>query len=74
MAETDPRIVKVVYINYRREASVRLIIPHDIFYGSNEWHPTPTWLMNAWDVEKDALRTFAMKDISSWMPLPRHDS
>lgn len=71
MLRLDPeKIVKVTYKNHKGETSVRRIIPHSnsIFYGSNEWHKEPQWLLWCWDMDKSADRTFAMKDISSWEP------
>ena len=58
--------VKIVYTNYRGETSVRSIIPIKIRFGKTEWHPEEQWLLDAFDVEKDAERSFAMKDIQKW--------
>jgi predicted DNA-binding transcriptional regulator YafY len=62
------RYVLIDYVNYRGERSERLVEPAQIYFGSNEWHPEPQWLMDAWDHQKQAYRTFAMKDIHSWNP------
>jgi predicted DNA-binding transcriptional regulator YafY len=61
--------VKILYTNWKGVTKTRLIIPKEIFYGSNEWHKKEQWLMRAHDVEKDAERTFAMKDIKEWNSL-----
>ena len=29
-------------------------------FGSTQWHPEPQWLLQAWDVDKDAERDFAL--------------
>lgn len=58
--------VTIDYTNYRGERGVRTIYPERVFWGRNEWHPIDQWLMEAFDVEKNALRTFAMKDIHGW--------
>lgn len=34
-----------------------------IYWGANEYHQEWQWLINAWDIDKDAMRTFALKDI-----------
>ena len=60
------RSVAVRYRNYRGEIAVRLIIPGHIFWGSNSYHPEPQWLMDCWDVNKSANRTFAVRDILAW--------
>lgn len=57
------------YKNYRGEAGYRKVIPIHIVFGANEWHPEPQWLLYALDLEKNAPRFFAMKDIKGWMPL-----
>ena len=53
----------VSYTNYRGETANRIIKPMSIYYGSTEWHKEPQWLVNVWDVEKQAARTFALKDM-----------
>lgn len=58
--------VTIVYTNYKGITSVRDILPIKILFGSNEWHKEDQWLMEAVDIEKNAPRTFAMKDIRTW--------
>ncbi len=58
--------VKVIYTNYRGETSERVIVPKELFWGKNEWHPEEQWLLLAFDVGKNADRTFAVKDIKKW--------
>lgn len=60
------KIVNLVYTNYKGKTSIRKVIPKTIMFGHNEWHIEDQWLMLAFDVEKDADRTFALKDIKSW--------
>jgi predicted DNA-binding transcriptional regulator YafY len=62
--------VLIDYTNYRGERSVRKIVPGQLYFGHNEFHKEDQWLLDALDVEKDALRTFAMKDIHSWAVEP----
>jgi hypothetical protein len=73
MSETESRqiddngkAVHVVYTNYRGETAVRKIVPERIWFGSTEWHPKDQWLLDALDVEKQAKRSFALKDIRAW--------
>lgn len=63
---TDPREVTIDYTNYRGERSLRRILPLGIFWGANEWHPEEQWLLSAVDLEKNAARILAMRDIHSW--------
>ena len=62
--------VTIDYTNYRGERGLRRIIPDQISFGSNEWHPEPQWLMLAYDCEKKAERLFAVRDIHSWQVGP----
>jgi predicted DNA-binding transcriptional regulator YafY len=58
--------VKICYTNYRGETAIREIVPIKIWFGSTDWHPENGWLLDAFDIEKGADRSFAMKDIKSW--------
>lgn len=64
---SDKEEVTILYTNYKGETAYRKIIPTGkIWFGSTEWHPEKQWLLDAHDVEKGALRNFAMKDIKEW--------
>lgn len=52
------------YTNWRGQRSLRHIIPKNLFFGSNEWHPEPQWLIAAWDCDKKADRTFTLAGFS----------
>lgn len=58
--------VTIDYTNYKGERRERRIVPERIYWGSTEHHPSRQWLLDAYDVEKDAARTFAMSNIHSW--------
>jgi predicted DNA-binding transcriptional regulator YafY len=55
--------VHIDYTNHRGERNWRAVVPHHIWHGTTEYHMTPQWLMTAWDMDKRAIRVFAMKDI-----------
>lgn len=61
-----PRFVEISYTNYRGEHRRYQILPHNIWYGKNEYHPIPQWMLNATDVNRNVVRDFAMKDIADW--------
>lgn len=61
--------VVIDYTNWRGERATRVIEPWSITFGRTEHHPERQWLIKAWDIEKEAVRTFAMKDIHSWQPV-----
>ena len=62
----SPQWVRILYTNHRGETRPRLIRPMRLLFTSNEWHPEPQWMLQAWDLEKDIERTFAMLKILSW--------
>ncbi|MBI4948247.1 WYL domain-containing protein [Candidatus Berkelbacteria bacterium] len=66
MIYDQSQIVTISYTNYRGEKSDRRIVPLKIWFGSNEYHKDNQWLLDAFDITKDAIRSFAVKDITSW--------
>ncbi len=64
--EQGRALVAIDYTNYRGERSTRRVRPRRLYYGQTMHHPELQYLMDAWDFDKDAERTFAMKDIHSW--------
>ena len=59
-------IVIIDYTNHRGERRKRKILPHNIGFKATEWHPEMQWVLSAYDFEKDAMRSFAFKDIHGW--------
>ena len=59
--------VKILYTNWRGETAVRIIVPKEIIFIATEWHPEKQWCLIAFDVEKQAERSFACRDIKKWM-------
>lgn len=62
--------VMIDYTNHAGVRAMREIIPllNGLRFGSTDWHHAPQWLLDAHDVAKDDMRTFAVKDIHSWAP------
>lgn len=58
--------IKVLYTNYRGQTAIRTIVPLRIYFGSTEYHSRQQWLLELWDIERAALRTYALKEISQW--------
>ena len=59
--------VQIVYTNHRGKTRDRLIQPVGLVWSNgNEWHPEPQWLLDAVDLEKGEIRSFAMKDVYNW--------
>lgn len=68
LKQSDPsQVVKIKYTNYRGEISYRTIVPKTIWFGHTEWHSDEQWLLEAEDLEKKAIRHFALKDIQKWL-------
>jgi predicted DNA-binding transcriptional regulator YafY len=61
------QVVQVVYTNYRGETAKRTILPRRIWFGTCEWYPEDQWLLDAFDLDRGADRTFALKNIRSWL-------
>lgn len=59
--------VTIVYTNYKGVTATREILPLEILFGHTDWHPEDQWLLRAFDIAKQAERTFAVKDIKSWV-------
>ena len=63
------RQVRIDYTNWKGERGVRVIVPYSIVFDSNDFHKDKQWLLEAFDTSKNAMRTFAMKDVHSWAPV-----
>jgi predicted DNA-binding transcriptional regulator YafY len=59
--------LKFVYTNWQGETAERSVIPIKIWYGKTDFHPKEQWFLKAIDVEKNAQRDFALKDIKSFL-------
>lgn len=60
--------VNIEYTNHRGDRSVRRIIPRNFTFGITSFYPTPQWLLAAFDVDKQAMRVFALQNIHEWKP------
>ena len=57
-------IYEFTYTNWKGVTRTRRAQFWFLWWGSTEHHSEPQWLIDAWDVEKDDDRTFALADIS----------
>ena len=60
------KAIKVKYKNYRGEIGIRFIIPMEIYWGQTNYHLHDQWLVKVWDIDKNAERIYAFKDIESF--------
>lgn len=74
----SPQPVEFVYTNYKGSTSKRRVRPTRIWFGTTEHHAKPQWLLDAYDLDKKASRTFSIADLREWAPaqqgLPRVSS
>ena len=63
------REVSFTYTNWKGEASQRQAIMCRLYWGANEWHKEPQWLIEGFDMVKGAVRTYAMRDVSDVKPV-----
>jgi predicted DNA-binding transcriptional regulator YafY len=67
MEEYNPKhTVWIRYKNYRGETADRRIVPKQIRFASTPWHVEEQWLLDAFDIGKQAERSFALKDVLEW--------
>jgi predicted DNA-binding transcriptional regulator YafY len=67
MAAMSKPVVTIDYTNWRKVRSLRRVKPTGrMIFESNEYHREPQWFVEAWDVDKEELRLFAVVDIHSW--------
>ena len=62
----DNQKVKILYKNWKGVTSYRNIVPKSVEFKATEWHPEEQWILNAFDIDKQADRAFALKDIKEW--------
>lgn len=53
------------YVNWQGVQGHRRAKIEKVMFGSTEYHPEAEWLMEAWDLDKEAVRFFAMKDMAN---------
>jgi len=63
--------VVIKYTNYLGETTERHIIPIRIYFGSTQYHQEAQWLLEAFDLDRDVARTFALKGVLGWESKPK---
>lgn len=59
--------VKFKYLNYKGELLIRNVIVREISYGSNEFYPTPQFMIIGYDLDKKDIRTFIFSNIKDFV-------
>ncbi len=57
--------VEFTYTNHRYETSVRRVQPISVYFGATAFYTKPQWLLEAWDLDKEAFRDFALARIQT---------
>src|SRR5581483_7715488 len=58
------KAVRILYRNWKGELALRVIVPTgELYWGKNQWHKEEQWLLDAVDIEKCAVRSFAILGI-----------
>lgn len=52
--------ISLRYTNWRGDTAQRVIVPKRVWFGKTEHHPDPQWLLDCWDVDRNAERTYAL--------------
>lgn len=55
--------LQFLYTPWQGETATRQVTDPELWWGATTWHPTPQWLLKAWDVDKQAWRDFAVESI-----------
>lgn len=58
-------IIMFDYINWKSNKSTRIVEVGELYYGSTKYHPEKQWLLEAYDIVKEDVRVFALKDITN---------
>lgn len=51
------------YTNHRGVTEVRRVTPYRIVYGKTEWHPVEGWLLEGYDQDRRAMRSFPLQQL-----------
>ena len=65
----SPKWVGFRYKNWKGEIGLRRVYPLKIWWGKTDWHPMEQWFLEAFDIDKQDTRSFALKDITNWTGL-----
>lgn len=67
MTRGRPReVLRFQYRNHRGETRWRVVAPIGTYFGVSEYYREPTWLLEAIDLERGVIRTFAYSNIVRW--------
>lgn len=59
--------LKFTYKNWEGETKDREVAPIKIWFGHTDYHKEDQWFLKAIDIEKNAERDFAVRDIIKFL-------
>jgi predicted DNA-binding transcriptional regulator YafY len=60
---TPGQTIRFSYRNWQGAVAERTARVISLTYGATKWHQEPQWLLQAYDLEKNAVRLFALRDM-----------
>jgi predicted DNA-binding transcriptional regulator YafY len=66
MSYNRDQVAEFDYVNYKGEFGVRTVVPVRFFWGESDYHPGYQWLLEAFDLDRRDMRTFAMSGVKNW--------
>lgn len=64
------KVAHIDYTNHRGERGIRRVLPISFGWGANEFHSKPGWLLHCWDLDRQAYRTFSIRNVHAWVDAP----
>jgi hypothetical protein len=64
-----PERLRFRYAHPDGETADCLVKPLRFYHGESPWHEGPQWLLDALDLDKRVMRTFALNAVLAWLPL-----
>lgn len=69
------KVLEFTYKNYKGKISKRRVTVMYTFFDSVEpWHPEKQWILAGFDHDKEAIRFYAMKDMTDVTSVPEGES
>jgi hypothetical protein len=58
-------VVKFDYTNWEGKKGTRTVMVNEFFYGSTPYHKEPQFILDGFDLDKEAKRGYALKDVTN---------
>ena len=61
------KTLKFKYVNWEGKTGIRNVQPIKVWFGETEFHKGKQWFLKAVDVDKNAERDYALKDVIKFL-------